>query len=200
MIKEEDKKEIDYDFNYNLLKGKIAERLIEQLFIDLGYDIFPYGIETHIPNYQKFFNNLSAKNARILKPLRIFPDFVVASNDGKQTFLIDVKYRKNGTILLKNFKDYNIENVLFIIITYDSISYINSNEIIEALKDKNSTKITNFKSLEHSKLFNFNKDQKRVIRQVLKLCDHLLNNLLNNSEVLAEVNGVEEPNGSYGNK
>ncbi|MBN2682259.1 MAG: hypothetical protein JXR58_07105 [Bacteroidales bacterium] len=41
--------EKDRNYRYNMIKGRIAETLIQELFLSLGYNVFRYGMENTIP-------------------------------------------------------------------------------------------------------------------------------------------------------
>jgi hypothetical protein len=45
------------NFNLNSLKGRIAEYLIQDLFIQSGYNVFNYGIERQMPGITKRLNS-----------------------------------------------------------------------------------------------------------------------------------------------
>ena len=35
----------EYNYRYGMIKGRIAETLIQELFLSLGYNVFRYGME-----------------------------------------------------------------------------------------------------------------------------------------------------------
>lgn len=39
----------DHNYRFNMIKGRIAETLIQELFLSLGYNVFRYGMENTIP-------------------------------------------------------------------------------------------------------------------------------------------------------
>src|SRR6266446_969480 len=39
----------EHSYRYNMIKGRIAETLIQELFLSLKYNVFRYGMENTIP-------------------------------------------------------------------------------------------------------------------------------------------------------
>ncbi|MCK5594480.1 MAG: hypothetical protein KAI18_04505, partial [Candidatus Aenigmarchaeota archaeon] len=48
----------DSNSKENMIKGRIAETLIEELFLYLGYDVFRYGMENTVPGIMKLLKNV----------------------------------------------------------------------------------------------------------------------------------------------
>lgn len=180
-------------FIYNLIKGKIAEQLVEQLFKDLGFDVYRCGIESNIPNHQRLLRELGEENAKSLKIIRDFPDYTVVCERTKTAFTIDVKYRAYGKLELTSFKDYNYKNVIFLIINSDFMGIVNSDEVIEKAKNKEFQEIENFEKFENAQVFNFDSSQKKTIRQYQKLAEHFFSKLPDNRTVIQEVYSIKEP-------
>jgi hypothetical protein len=44
----------DWSYRYNMIKGRIAETLIQELFLSLGFSVFRYGMENTIPRHYGF--------------------------------------------------------------------------------------------------------------------------------------------------
>ena len=40
---------MDEEYRENMIKARIAETLIEELFLQLGYSVFRYGMENTVP-------------------------------------------------------------------------------------------------------------------------------------------------------
>ena len=180
------------NFNYNLLKGKIAELIIEQLFRDLGFEIFPYGIETKIPNYQKVRSSLE-KETKNLNPIRSNPDFFIHHPELKIAKLIEVKFRKDKCLEHKGFANYYNEDALFIMVTKDGIKYANSQEISNHFQENPNQQFGNFKSLIDIDLLKLTNEQKRVIRQCEGICKIVFGNLPTNDVVIKDIFNVAEP-------
>lgn len=79
-----------------MLKGRMAETLVEELLRKSGNTIYRFGYEAILQNLtqiEKTFNGEGQTGERI----RAIPDFVVLDKDGTPTFL-EVKYRGNGQL------------------------------------------------------------------------------------------------------
>ncbi|MBK9477803.1 MAG: hypothetical protein IPO70_11605 [Bacteroidetes bacterium] len=74
-------------FNINTLKGRIAEHLIQDLFIYSGYNVFNYGLERIHPSLSKFIN---FNNQKASKALRFMSDFVVQGSIDGALFYLEV--------------------------------------------------------------------------------------------------------------
>ena len=109
------------------IKGRIAETIIEQLFISLGFQVFKYGMENSIPGITDL---LKGVRGDVSKNIRQMPDFVVFK-DGHAHF-IEVKYRKSGELKLADvdkYGDYPFENALFILVSRKHIKCISYQEL-----------------------------------------------------------------------
>jgi len=83
------------DFQTNLIKGKIAELVFQQMFAEAGkYTILPLGYERVLPGLLDWHNN------DILKPIRSAPDFVLIPKDEKDEniLIVEVKFRTHITL------------------------------------------------------------------------------------------------------
>jgi len=81
------------EFSKNLIKGKIAETIFEQMFRENGnFTILRFGFEHTIPELAQY---RASTFKRVVDDLSDAPDFVLISNkDGeKEVYLIEVKYR-----------------------------------------------------------------------------------------------------------
>ncbi len=82
------------EFSENLIKGKIAEIIFEQMFRDQkGYTILRFGYEYTLPEiaqYQKFLGEMGQKAKNNIENS---PDFILISEDKKNLYLVEVKYR-----------------------------------------------------------------------------------------------------------
>ena len=86
------------EFSRDLIKGKIAETVFEQMFRDSGkpeaekYTILKFGYEYTLPEIAQYMH--LAEIPAILKNIRNAPDFVLVSQDRKKIYLVEVKYQK----------------------------------------------------------------------------------------------------------
>ena len=79
-------------FIKNLVKGKIAEIIFEQMFQESGnYTILHSGYEYTLPELAQYqhLNEIKA----VIENIRNAPDFVLVSQDKTEVHLVEVKYR-----------------------------------------------------------------------------------------------------------
>jgi len=112
-----------------VIKGRIAETIVEELFRSLGFQVFSYGMENSIPGIKDL---LKGVRGDVSKNIRQMPDFVVFKDN--QAHFIEVKYRSNGELKLKDitkYGDYPFENALFVLVTKKHIKCISYKELSE---------------------------------------------------------------------
>ena len=110
-----------------VIKGRIAETIVEELFRSLGFQVFSYGMENSIPGIKDL---LKGVRGDVSKNIRQMPDFVVFKDN--QAHFIEVKYRASGELKLKDiakYGDYPFENALFILVTKKHIKCISYKEL-----------------------------------------------------------------------
>ena len=54
----------DYNYRYGMIKGRIAETLIQELFLSLGYNVFRYGMENTIPGIMELLKGVRSEVAQ----------------------------------------------------------------------------------------------------------------------------------------
>jgi hypothetical protein len=103
----------EWNFRYKMIKGKIAETLIEQLFLSHKYTVFRYGITDKIRN---------------------MPDFVVQHRLYKETYFVEVKYRADGCFCVKDLdKDYPYDDALIIVVSKSRIKCLSVRELKDGI-------------------------------------------------------------------
>ena len=106
-------------FNLNTLKGRMAEHLIQDLFIQSGYNVFNFRLERLMPSLSKM---LAFNNRKTSKDLRFMPDFVVQSTENGDLFYMEVKFRADGCFAFdERYADYPYQNAWFVIVSPDKI-------------------------------------------------------------------------------
>ena len=81
------------DFAHNLIKGRIAEVVFEQMLREAGeFTVLPFGYEYVVPEVMHMKKD--SQSDKTLDILRTSPDFVVINQLKKKVYLIEVKYRK----------------------------------------------------------------------------------------------------------
>lgn len=82
----------DIDFSRELIKGRIAEVIFEQMFRASGkFTILRFGYEYTLPELAQYEHLAEVK--AVLKNLRNAPDFILISQDKTEVHLVEVKYR-----------------------------------------------------------------------------------------------------------
>jgi len=142
------KKETNY--KEGMIKGRIAETLIEELFLSLGYSIFRYGMENTVPGVM---NLLKGIRSDVAQNIRRMPDFVVQDKKG-EVYFVEVKFRANGEFKFKDLpKDYPFKNCYFIIVSKKHIKCINYEELEQGkeVSPKSKNYLGNRKEFELNK-------------------------------------------------
>lgn len=107
------------NFPLNSLKGRMAEHLVQDLFIQSGYNVFNFGLERVMPSLSKL---LSMNNQKTSRELRFMPDFVVQSTVNGELFYLEVKFRADGYFAFDDrYADYPYQNAWFVIVSPDKI-------------------------------------------------------------------------------
>lgn len=136
----------------NMIKGRIAETLIEELFLSLNYSVFRYGMENTVPG---IMNLLKGVRSEVATNIRRMPDFVVQNNKNGEVFFIEVKFRKSETFTFKDLgKDYPYENCYFVVVSKKHIKCIT----YEELKSGDAITPTSRNYLGNRKEFELDKD------------------------------------------
>ncbi len=79
------------EFTKELIKGRIAETIFEQMFRESGkYTILRSGYEYTLPELAQYQHLAEVK--AVLENIRNAPDFVLISQDKKEVYLVEVKF------------------------------------------------------------------------------------------------------------
>jgi hypothetical protein len=117
-----------------VIKGRIAETIVEELFRSLEFQVFSYGMENTIPGIKDL---LKGVRGDVSKNIRQMPDFVVFKDN--EAHFIEVKYRASGELKLSDidrYGDYPFENALFVLVTKKHIKCISYKELTEGKEIK----------------------------------------------------------------
>ncbi len=116
-------------FRYGMIKGRIAETLIQELFLSLGYNVFRYGMENTIPGIMELLKGVRSDVAQQIKRM---PDFVMQNPKTKDVYFVEVKFRANEEYSKKDLpKEYPYENAYIIIVSKKHIKCITYAELQE---------------------------------------------------------------------
>lgn len=122
-------------FDYNMIKGRIAEALIEQLFIKLGYRVYRYGMENTIPGIMELLGQVKTEVSNIIKRM---PDFVIQDKSGIAHF-VEVKFRSDESFSLEDLKEeklgrYPFPNAYFVIVSKKHIKCLSYEQLLDGKK------------------------------------------------------------------
>lgn len=111
----------------NMIKGKLAESIIAQLFSDSGYTVSPFGVEHVAPLIKEPLRDIQKE---IALQVREMPDFIVVDKNSSDAFFIEVKYRWNGVFNKKEvYENYHWPNTFFIVVSKKHIKCLTYIEI-----------------------------------------------------------------------
>lgn len=139
-------------YTEGMIKGRIAEALIEELFLSLGYNVFRYGMENTVPGVLKLLRGVRSD---VANEIRRMPDFVVQNPNTNEVFFIEVKFRKDEVFSSRDLsEDYPFENAYFIVVSKRHIKCITYKE----LKEGDEINPEDRKYLGNRKEFELDKD------------------------------------------
>ncbi|HTC00023.1 MAG TPA: hypothetical protein VK705_05025 [Ferruginibacter sp.] len=116
-------------YRYDMIKGRIAETLIQELFLSLKYNVFRYGMENTIPGIMEL---LKGVRSDVAEDIRRMPDFVMQNPNTKDVYFVEVKFRSNESYSKKDLpKNYPYENAYIIIVSKKHIKCITVEELFE---------------------------------------------------------------------
>lgn len=121
--------EKERNYRYGMIKGRIAETLIQELFLSLGYNVFRYGMENTIPGIMEL---LKGVRSDVAQEIRRMPDFVMQNPKTKDVYFVEVKFRASGEFKLKDLpKNYPYENAYIVLVSKKHIKCITVSELHE---------------------------------------------------------------------
>lgn len=124
-------------YRESMIKGRIAETLIEELFLSLDYNVFRYGMENTVPGVM---NLLKGVRSDVADNIRRMPDFVVQHPKTKDVYFVEVKFRASESFAKKDLpKNYPFENAYFIIVSKKHIKCITYDELVKEGKEVSPT-------------------------------------------------------------
>lgn len=114
-------------YRYSMIKGRIAETLIQELFLSLGYNVFNYGMENTIPGVMEL---LKGVRSDVAQNIRRMPDFVIQNKKNQEVYFVEVKFRANGEFGFDDLpKDYPYRNAFIIVVSKKHIKCITIPEL-----------------------------------------------------------------------
>ena len=112
-----------------MIKGRVAETLIQELFLSLGYNVFYYGMERSVPGIAEL---LRTNSSQVSKEIRSMPDFIMRNQKTNDVFFAEVKHRANGCFSIDELaEDYPWPNAIFIIVSKKHIKCLTFQDLKE---------------------------------------------------------------------
>lgn len=112
-----------------MIKGRIAETLIQELFLSLGYNVFRFGMENTIPGIMEL---LKGVRSDVALEIRRMPDFVMQNPKSKEVYFVEVKFRASGGFSKKDIpKNYPYENAYIVLVSKKHIKCVTVSEILD---------------------------------------------------------------------
>jgi hypothetical protein len=146
--------ESSLEFRHNMIKGRIAETLIEELFLSMGWNVFRYGMENTIPGVMTLLKGVNTEVAEIIKRM---PDFVVQDiqDEDRKVYFVEVKFRASEKFSLRDLPmNYPFENAFIIVVSKKHIKCIT----VPELRDGKEISPTSRNYLGNRKEFDLDKD------------------------------------------
>ena len=117
------------DFRYGMIKGRIAETLVQELFLSLGYNVFRYGMENTIPGIMEL---LKGVRSDVAQEIRRMPDFVMQNPKTKDVYFVEVKFRASGEFKGSDLpKDYPYTNAYIVLVSKKHLKCITVSELLK---------------------------------------------------------------------
>ena len=145
------------------IKGRLAEAIVEEMFLAMGYRVFRFGMENTVPG---FGDRYLPRKGEVADEVRKMPDFIVVKDS--QVIYVEVKYRTSGEFDFKSHYarkgGYPYQNAFFILVTPKHIKVQKASEL-EKGKD--------FIFLNKCKEFETDKE---IILQYIEFCKKFFSN------------------------
>lgn len=111
----------------NYLKGRMAETIIQEMLLKLGFNVYPFGMENTVPDIMRDIKDAKNECAMLIRKM---PDFVVKHPEHDEPFFVEVKFKSDGCFSYKNLgKNYPYENVLVIVVSKRHIKSLTVEEL-----------------------------------------------------------------------
>lgn len=150
------------NFNYRIIKARIAETLIKELFQECGFSVYENGMERTQPILMSKIKN---GNSEIAEHIRYSPDFVIQNPNSGELFYLEVKYRKNGYFNFSELpENFPYKNAFFIIISKEDIQWINYKLLSEGRYLSQNSRM----QLEECNIFKLDKEKVLQYKQYAK--------------------------------
>jgi hypothetical protein len=79
----------DTAFVLNVMKGRLGQGVVESVFSEFGYEVYPFGYESYLSNIIKHMQRGPANSA--VRKTRTTPDILVYDRELNQGFFVEIK-------------------------------------------------------------------------------------------------------------
>lgn len=95
----------------NMLKGRIAETLVEELLRQSGNIVYRFGYEAIVQNLTQLEESFD-RNSEVGERIKVMPDFIVIDKRGSPVFL-EVKFRRKPELHKDDYEKFEKINKLW---------------------------------------------------------------------------------------
>ena len=107
-------------FSENTIKGRVAETIIQELFLAHRFNVFHYGMERSIPGIAELTRKTDGP---VKHHISTMPDLVVQDPRNNRLHFVEVKYRSSGSFSIDDIKGpYPWPHAFFIIVSREHIN------------------------------------------------------------------------------
>ncbi|WP_299243059.1 hypothetical protein [uncultured Aquimarina sp.] len=125
-------KNSDFSLPYHLTVGRIAESLIQELFLFEGYQTYKNGLEN---TYQYLYKQIKKNKTEVAKSIRKSPDLILYDPCKEKLYYAEIKFCSTSYFKWKDndFENYEVRfpNGYFFIVTPANIYTISIKELRE---------------------------------------------------------------------
>lgn len=102
-------------YSLNAIKGRVAETIIQEMFLAQGLNVFHYGMERSIPGVSQLTRKTTG---HVKEQISSMPDFVVQNPKTDKLYFVEVKYRASGKFSIKDLSpNYPWPHSYFIVLS-----------------------------------------------------------------------------------
>lgn len=117
----------EYTRSLSMIKGRVAETLIEEMFLRLGYAVYRCGMENTFPEVMKY---LARDEGRVAWHIRKMPDLAVRAPHSDQLLFVEVKFRSSGTFDVSELGEaYPYDDAYIIVVSRRHIKCLTAREL-----------------------------------------------------------------------
>jgi hypothetical protein len=175
--------------NYNFIKGRIAEAIIERLFISLGMIPIHNGYEIKHPEIA-YLRRTGQLPQEAMKQIEFGCDFIVRSAEKNSKnqydlYQIEVKFSRSGQIEFRKLEFYDNDDLIFIFLDFDGFWCVSNQEIktMRSATEASKLKFSKLSRLEGHHIFSFSEAQKLTIEKFVHFIHATLGEVQQNKEL-----------------